>query len=122
MEKPEQKLITEDEVIEISRQCARKIVEKKGNDVLIIDLKDVNSYLDYFVISTGNSQIHCNALAREIQKYFKDVGLKGRSKPQLDTGWIALDYNEIVIHIFTQEMRNYYQLERLWADAGIISF
>jgi len=116
------KRMAEDEIIHIVKNCARVLVEKKANDVLVMDLRKINSYLDYFVVSTGNSHIHCTALAKEIQRYFHSIEVPGIAKPRLDTGWIALDYSAIVVHIFTKELREYYQLERLWGDADFLTF
>ncbi len=116
------KQFAEDEIIKTAKNCAVVLLEKKANDILIMDLRKINSYLDYFIICTGNSHIHCTALAKEMQKYFIDTDFHEISKPRLDSGWIALDYNEIVIHIFTKEFRDYYQLERLWGDADFIAF
>lgn len=121
MAKPGIKQIIDDnQIINIAKQCAERIKEKKGKDILILDLRKVNSYLEYFIIATGNSQIHCNALAKDLSDFMDSLKLKGYRKPIFDSGWIALDYNEIVIHIFNEDLRNYYQLERLWADAEII--
>lgn len=114
--------ITDDAVIGIARASARLLDEKKAQDVLLIDLSGINSYLDYFVIATANSLIHGRSLAREVQRFFRTEGVPERSRAQLDSPWIALDYHEIVVHIFTREMREYYQLERLWADARSIEF
>lgn len=107
---------------DMARDCARLLDEKKADDIVLMDLKEVNSYLDMFLITTGNSIIHCRALAKEVQRFFKEKGYRERAKTNYDSGWIVLDYNYIVIHIFTREMRDYYQLERLWADAELISF
>ncbi len=112
--------LQEQEIVNIARECTKTLSDKKAMDVLLIDLRKINSYLDYFVISTGNSFIHCTALAKEVQKFFKEKGFKEMSNARLDTGWVALDYSEIVVHIFTQEMRDFYQLEKLWADAEIL--
>ncbi|MDY6969211.1 MAG: ribosome silencing factor [Spirochaetota bacterium] len=110
----------EKRIVDITKDCAKILLEKKAQDVLILDLIDINSYLDYFVISTGNSFLHCRSLAKELLKFLKMKGIKERNKSKLNSGWIVLDFNEIVIHIFTQEMREYYQLEKLWADANYI--
>jgi len=107
----------DEDIQNVARGCAAFLEEKKGRDILLLDLRRVNSYLDYFLIATGNSLIHCRSLAREAQKFLDVNGLKERTRSKLDTGWIVLDYNELVIHIFTEETRDYYQLEKLWADA-----
>jgi ribosome-associated protein len=116
------KKLEENEIIEIAKNCAAVLLEKKANDIVIMDLRKINSYLDYFIICTGNSHIHCTALAKEMQKYYKESGFHEFSKAALDSGWIALDYSDIVIHIFTKELRDYYQLERLWGDSDFIEF
>ena len=110
----------ETDILDLALGCARVMDDKKGTDILLLDLRDVNSYLEYFLIITGNSHMHCRAMAKEVQKFMHDGNYPSRSKPQLDSGWIVLDYNEIVVHIFTLEFREYYQLERLWADAKIL--
>ena len=118
MKKP---AITEENIQEIARGCARALSDKKGEDILLLDLRAVNSYLDYFLITTANSLLHCRGMAKEAQRYMHAMKYPERSRPHLDSGWIILDYSEIVVHIFTQELRDYYQLERLWADSTRIS-
>ncbi len=116
------KKFIEAEIVEIFKQCARLLDEKKGIDIVMMDLREVNSYLDYFLIATGNSRIHCRSMARELEKFIHSQGLRGRMKPDYDSGWIILDFSELIVHIFTQEMREYYQLEKLWGDAKKISY
>ncbi|MBN2040755.1 MAG: ribosome silencing factor [Spirochaetes bacterium] len=116
------KRLSENEIMEIIKDCVKVLSGKKAMEITVMDLRKINSYLDYFIISTGNSHIHCVALAKEMQRYFKKLGYKDKLNPSLDTGWIVLDFNEIVIHIFTKETRNYYQLEKLWGDAEFLSF
>lgn len=115
-------MLTIDNVIELSRGCASLLDEKKAKYIRLLDLRDINSYLDFFIICTGNSLIHCKALAKEAQRYFKKAGLKEKNRPNMMSPWIALDYDEIVVHIFTEETRDYYQLEKLWADAKTLDF
>ena len=59
-------------------------------------------------------------MAKEILKYLDSVGLKGVNKPDFSSGWIVVDYNDLVIHIFTEEMNDHYQLEKLWSDAEYV--
>ncbi len=118
----EEKQIDTPDIIDIAKECSNILIEKKAEDVILIDLRKINNYLDYFIISTGNSFIHCKSLAKEAQNFFKKYDFRERVKSRLDTGWIALDYIDIVVHIFTQEMRDYYQLEKLWADGEFYNF
>lgn len=113
---------TEKEIVEIIRECARLLEEKKGADIVIMDLREVNSYLDYFLIVTGNSRIHCRSMARDLERLAHSRGLGGRVKPDYESGWIILDFSELIVHIFTREMREYYQLEKLWGDATLLTF
>jgi ribosome-associated protein len=104
-------------IIEIASECCDLLIEKKGEKISLLDLRKVNSFLDYFIICTGNSRVHGRSLAREVERFFSSVPFKVRSIGDLSSDWIILDYNEIVVHIFTEEMRSYYDLDRLWSDA-----
>jgi ribosome-associated protein len=115
-------VLSDSDIVDISRRCAQMLEDKKGSDIVIMDLRAVNSYLDYFLITTGNSRVHCRALARELERFIDTQNLLQRNKPDYESGWIILDFNELIVHIFTQEMREYYQLERLWGDARKISY
>ena len=116
------KIISEEDIQAIAREAAQILDEKKAQEIVLLDLRKVNSYLNYFLIATGNSLIHCRSLARELQKYMYTKSYKERSRSKLDSGWIILDYNELIIHIFTEDLRYYYQLEKLWADAEHMDF
>ena len=113
---------SEEQKVEIFKECARVLADKKGADIVLLDLREVNSYLDYFIITTGNSRIHCRSLAKELERFMHSRGLPSGRKPDYESGWIILDCGELIVHIFTQEMREYYQLEKLWGDARRIPF
>ncbi len=115
-------ILSADELRSIAVNCARKLDEKKAEDTTLLEVIEINPFFDFFIITTGNSQVHCRSLAREIEKYLSTTPLKGRNKPELNSGWIILDYDDIVVHIFTHELRDYYQLEKLWADGDHIEF
>jgi len=104
-------------IIEIGKKSLEFLSEKKGIDPLFMDLRRVNSYLEFFLIATGNSKIHCRALARELEKFMFEQGFKSYGKPDYNSDWIIIDFGEIIAHIFTEETRSFYQLERLWGDA-----
>jgi ribosome-associated protein len=105
-------------VISLGRECLTFIAEKKGEKAVFLDLREVNSYLDYFIICTANSKIHCRALAKDIEQFYLEKGQKPRCRPDYDSEWVILDYYGLIIHIFTEEVRAYYDLDRLWADAA----
>ncbi|MDR3237540.1 MAG: ribosome silencing factor [Spirochaetia bacterium] len=106
---------------ELLRGCAGILAGKKAERTVALNLAEVNSYFDYFIIATGSSSIHCKSLARDISKYMSAHGRKTRSKPDTNSSWIILDYDDIVLHIFTEDARDYYQLEKLWGDAVRVS-
>lgn len=97
--------------------CAKILDEKKGVDIVCLDLGEIHSYLQYFVIVTGNSRIHCRSLAQAVADECVEQGLEKRHVHSDESGWIVLDYIDVVFHVFTEEQRDYYNLERLWSDA-----
>jgi ribosome-associated protein len=114
--------LTLDELKMIAVTCARKLDEKKAEDTRLLEVIEVNPHFDFFIITSGNSQVHCRSLARDIEKYLVTTPLRSRNKPDINSGWIILDYDDIVVHIFTHELRDYYQLEKLWADGDHIEY
>lgn len=112
------KKIDDTMIIEAAKRCRDAINEKKGEKIMLLDLRKVSSYLDYFLIANGNSRTHLRSLAKDVQKFFADTGLVSRGVSDLSSEWIVLDYSEIVVHLFTEEARSFYDLEKLWADAA----
>ncbi len=105
---------------ETVKNCRNILSDKKALSTVIMDVKELSPDFDYFLISVGNSHIHCRSMARELEKYLFKSGFRERGRPDLNSGWIVLDFNEIVVHLFTREMDDYYQLEKLWSDAVYI--
>jgi ribosome-associated protein len=112
------------EVITIdSKKIALRIAgflrDKKAEKVTVLDMRAVSSFCDYFVICSGSSLKHCNALAETVQDDLsrdKIVSLSTVS-PGDGSGWIVLDFSSVVVHIFYKPTREFYALERLWSDA-----
>ncbi len=102
--------------------AAEGIFEKKGENVVQIDLRSIkNAVADFFIVCHGTSRTQVEALADSVQQEIKKaVGLNVWKKEGFENAeWILLDYVDVVIHIFQEETRKYYRLEDLWADAGI---
>ncbi len=90
---------------------------KKAEDIKVIGIKDLTIMADYFVIATGTSTIHVRALAEEVDEKLAELGIKPlKSEKRSGSSWLAVDYGDIIVHIFTEETRKQYSLERLWAD------
>lgn len=98
------------------------IEEKKGVEIISLHLEKVHSTVcDYFVICHGTSRTHVSAIADSIEAVVKkQTGIKPwRREGQSNAEWILLDYLDIVVHVFQEPVRNYYQIEQLWADAPL---
>lgn len=99
------------------------LLSKKGLDIVYIDLKKIHSSIcDYFIICHGTSNTHVSALADAVEDEVRNkTGLKPLNREGLaNAEWILLDYFDVVIHIFQEEIREFYKLESLWADAPVI--
>ena len=95
--------------------------EKKGEDILLLDVHEITSFTDYFVICTGTSNRMLNALADAVNNKTREKHhKKGRIEGTPDAGWIVVDYGDVVVHLFDEELRNYYKLEELWKEGKIL--
>ena len=89
---------------------------KKALDIKVIEIADVSSLADYFIIASGTSNTHVKTLADEAEFQLAQKGVNVDHIEGRSTQWILLDYRDIVIHVFSGENRDFYDLERLWTD------
>jgi ribosome-associated protein len=103
---------------EMATTAARAASEMFATDVILVDLRGLVSYADYFVIASAQTERQTRRVAQEIIERMIEKGHRPRSK-RLDEGtaWISLDFLDVVVHIFTDEARDYYRLESLWRSA-----
>ena len=88
---------------------------------MILDIKDIASFTDYFVICNGTSDRMLDALAKGVLEAAKqEHKKKGSVEGQAEEGWLVLDYGDVVVHLFSPDMREYYDLEELWSDGKIL--
>jgi ribosome-associated protein len=100
--------------------CAEASLDKKAENVLILDLRELTSTTDYFVICSGSSDVHIKAIADNVVESLKSKGIRVWHKEGYESRrWVLLDFVDVVVHVFKPETREYYALERLWADASI---
>ncbi len=102
---------------------ANYIDDKKGEDIVVLDLIGQSSIADYFVIATGQSDKHTIALAKHVEDMvWQDYDLDLHHKEGHQNGdWVVLDFEDIIVHVFNAEKRNYYNIEKLWQDAPVIN-
>ena len=106
---------------ELVKEIAKVLDEKKAIDIKAIKTEEVTIVSDYFVIASGTSNTHTKSLADDVEYEIKQrTGIAPEHIEGRATGWILLDYGTVIVHIFQQENREYYNLERLWADASIV--
>ncbi len=105
---------------ELSDKISRLAWEKKGRDIVILDLRRLTDVTDFFVIVSGESDLHVKAIADSIETELEKAHIKMWHKEGYEhLNWVLLDYVDVVVHIFRPEVRLYYALEKLWADAKI---
>ena len=96
------------------------IDDKKGIDIKVMDISTLTTISDYFVIVSGNSSTQVMSIADEIEDKLKEEGYPEVIKEGYQSGrWILIDLNDVIVHIFHKEEREYYDLERLWSDTKV---
>lgn len=100
-----------------AQAAARLLGEKKAENISVIKIEEISSLADYFVIATGRGSTHVRSLSDELEEKLKAQGIvPARIEGYRSDSWILLDYQSVVVHVFTQEARDFYDLDRLWAD------
>jgi ribosome-associated protein len=100
------------------KDIVKSIDDKKGENIVVLDVKNISPITDYIVIASGDVPTHTQAIADEILKNLKEKGEVPINVEGLSNGrWIALDYGDVIVNIFIPELREYYNLEELWFDA-----
>ena len=89
---------------------------KKGLDIRLIKVSDITALAEYFVLATGTSSTQVRALAEEAEFRMSQAGVEPHHTEGKSTGWILLDYGDVVVHVLNEQSREFYDLERLWAD------
>ncbi len=94
------------------------IDDRKGLDIKVIDVQGLSSLADYFIIATGTSTTHVNGICDNVLEEMREKGFDvGHKEGQRGGQWILLDYHDVIVHVFTQEEREFYDIERIWSDA-----
>ena len=105
----------------MARNVVDVLEEKKGEDIVILDIKELADFCDYFVISSGTSDRMLQALADGvIENMRQHHKLKGRLEGLPQDGWLLIDFGDVIVHLFSPDRRNYYRLEELWSRGKVI--
>ena len=97
------------------------LADKKANDTLLLDMRDVSLLADYFLISTGEVDRQIEAMADELSHTLKREGvLPLHVEGEASSGWVLMDYGEVIVHLFSPPLRAYYRLEEFWKDAKVV--
>ena len=106
------------EALDITRIAAASLDAHLAENVQVLHVTDVTTLADYFVLATGNSTTQVRALGDHVEMALKNEGITPlRMDGHAGTSWVVFDYGTVIVHIFTQQTRDFYGLERLWQDA-----
>ena len=118
------------DVLNIENECLKRAIciakicyEKRAEDVRILDLRGLCGYADFLVIGSGKNAPQMKGILKDIEKDMKQQKYRLLNEAGRDTGeWVLIDYGDVVVHLFSEQAREFYQLEELWADAVEIDF
>jgi len=107
------------EALEVARKAAEAASEKQASNIVVLDARKVCSFADYFLICSGESERQIQAIYEEIEHVLKKAGaLSIYREGTPDSGWLLLDFGDVIVHIFAPFEREYYQLDELWKAAA----
>ena len=112
-----------DPTLEVVGKCRTALDDKKADDIKVLDVRGKSPITNYFIIATANSEPHLRALASELERTLKDLGVKSVGRDyNTSSGWVVVDAFDFMAHIFLPEQRGLYGIESLWKDAEEIKF
>ncbi len=104
---------------ELARTAVELASEKQAEDIVMLDIRQLTGFADYFVILSAENRRQLQSLQEDIAKFLKDSGASLHHKEgTAESGWMLLDYSDVIIHLFGVEERSYYQLDELWSGAA----
>jgi len=107
------------EPLERALRIAEAADKRRAEDVVVLDMRGLTTICDYFVICSGRSRPHVDAIAEEVEEQMSALGIEPRHVEGIpDSSWVILDYLDVVLHVFEPDARRFYNLEGLWGDAA----
>ena len=103
---------------DLALEIANYLYEKKGEDIQVLNVEHLTSITDYFVIASARSTLQCKTMAEDLEEHFLETQQLAprRKEGYREARWVVLDYASVIVHIFHEQERGYYSLERLWSD------
>ena len=98
------------------------LADKKGQDIVGLDLGEMGILSDVFILATGNSEVHMKTLVEIAQEVLEQRGLTTRIEGENSTNWRLIDAGDVIVHVFSKKGREFYKIEKLWGDAEILSY
>jgi ribosome-associated protein len=106
---------------ELARAIVNVLEEKKGESIILVDIHEIATFTDYFVICNGTSDRMLDSLSREVlEKINIDFDIKAKIEGLPGDGWLVMDYGDVVVHLFSPDQRDYYHLEQLWDKGKVL--
>ena len=111
---------TEIESSELARKLVDLLADRQAEDIVLLDIHDIAYFTDFFVIATALNPRHVGALIDTFEKELANEGIKSLHREgEANSGWVLVDFGGVIVHIFTPEQREFYNLEGLWGRAGV---
>jgi ribosome-associated protein len=105
-----------------ARRAARAALDKRAGDLVVLDVQRVSSVTDYFLICSGKSTTHLETITDAIRAELRGEGINVQhAEGVAESGWVLLDYGDVLMHVFLEDTRMYYALERLWGDSPTLT-
>lgn len=103
---------------DILQKVYDKLDDRQAEDILFLEVKGITSITDYFIIASADNERKVKSLANEVEDCLEENGYEIKSKEGLDTAkWVLLDYGDVIVHIFKNDERDFYNIEKIWKDA-----
>jgi ribosome-associated protein len=107
--------------LELAHTIVNALEDKKGENIVLMDLQKVASFTDYFVLCSGTSDRMLDALADGVLETAREVHqVKGRREGRASAGWVVVDFGSVIVHLFAPETRDFYKLEELWKEGKVL--
>lgn len=111
------------ELLEVVKKAVQALEDKKAEDIKVIDIGEVSSIADYFIIANGSNANQLAAMKDAVDEAVYKAGMEAKQvEGNNNSTWILIDYNDIIVHLFSKEDRLFYDLERIWKDGKVITF